>query len=371
MKTNILFVALCALSLLLVFGCSAPPSVPAAPAPPAPPSSAPTVPDVPVAWGNQTSIAPEQPSANVTPAPNVNNPPAQENQTAAPPEPAAPLRSSSDQIGVGEFAIKKTPFEPMHIYVINDSNADAILVTKGSFVMLIDAGTFAPVRDMLDKLLITRINVVVATRDYAGAIGGLEDVLYMYNVDEFWDNNASAKKSSQYKAVMAAVEAKGITVKHPQAGDNLTVNNLDVRVLNPAVQRQNGDPDLDAIVLRLGSGKFCALLLNPTIQERENAMIGRGVKTSCPVLTFFKHGEGRPTSSLLVEGNANLKDVIISVGENTDNLPSGTTLTRLAIKNYNVWRTDKNGTADIYADWVGNYQMTAYNMSAPVPKRPV
>jgi len=103
------------------------------------------------------------------------------------------------------------------------------------------------------------------------------------------------------------------------------------------------------------------MLLNPTVQETENALIGRGLKTSCPVATFFKHGEGRPTSSLLIEGNSALKDVVISVGENSDGLPSSTTLTRLALKGYNVWRTDLNGTIEVYADWVGNYQVTVYN----------
>ena len=65
-------------------------------------------------------------------------------------------------------------------------------------------------------------------------------------------------------------------------------------------------------------------------------------------------------SSLLIEGNPALKDVIISVGENEDGLPSQTTLSRLALKDYSVWRTDRNGTIDVYADWAGNYMVTEY-----------
>jgi len=367
MKTNILIAALCAVSLLLFFGCSSTPAPPATP--PAEQPVPPATGTVPVAWGNQTNYTPEEPPvANITQnASNIT-------ETPVEPEPeveAGPSRNGTDDIEVGVFSIRKTPFEPLHIYVINDSHADAILVTKGSFVMLIDAGNFGPVRDMLDKLLITRINVVVATRDDPGAVNGLEDVIYMFDVDEFWDNKASTEKSAEYKAVLAAVNDKGIAVKHPQEGDNLTVNNLDIRILNPAKQRMNANPDIDAIVMRLGSGKFCAMLLNPTVQERENALIGRGLKTSCPVATFFKHGEGRPVPSILIEGNAELKDVIISVGQNDEGLPSPTTLTRLGLKNYNLWRTDRNGTIDIYADWVGNYQMSVYDMGAPVPKRPV
>ena len=369
MGGNIFFAALCAFMLFTLFGCpgEAPstlssnsgefPQPPSAPSPPSPP----TISDVPVAWGNQTSIAPADPE-NVNTAVNESAP-TSENQTAAEEEPITVSRNISDMIGDGGFAIKKTPFEPLHIYVINDSHADAILVRKGTFTMLIDAGNFLPVRKVLDELFIERINVLVATHDDPGAINGMEDMIYGYEVDEFWDNNVMPV-SAEYKAALAAVAEKGITIKHPQEGDNLTVNGLDIRVLNPSKQRMNGNPDSDAIVMRLGSGKFCAMLLNPTVQERESAMIWRGVKTSCPVATFFNHGEGRPSSSILIEGNSALKEVIISVGENDEKLPSDTTLTRLAIKGYKVWRTDLNGTVDIYADWAGNYQVTLYNSTS-------
>jgi len=358
-NTNVFIAALCALMLAALFGCIIPGEV----QPLAPGSQSPSVPVppaqpyVPVVWGNQTPIAPAEPE-NVNTAVNESSA-SSGNQTGDVEGPGAAGRNISDKIGDGIFSIKNTPFEPLHIYVINDSHADAILVRKGSFTMLIDAGNFLPVRKLLDELFIERINVLVATRDDPGAVNGMEDMIYGYGVDEFWNNNVTPS-SREYKAALAAVAEKGITVKHPQEGDNLTVNGLDIRILNPANQRMKGNPDSDAIVMRLGTGDFCAMLLNPTVQERETALIGRGVKTSCPVATFFKHGEGRPASSLLIEGNAALKEVIISVGENTLGLPSDTTLTRLAIKNYRVWRTDLNGTIDVYADWAGNYQVTRY-----------
>ncbi|MFA5930447.1 MAG: hypothetical protein WC861_06205 [Candidatus Micrarchaeia archaeon] len=375
MKATIILAALCALSLVLLFGCALPGAEPPAvpeppisgglPQPPSAPSlpEPPAAPEVPVAWGNQVPIAPAGPE-NVNTAVNESNASSAgnftpENETTYAEEPGAVGRNVSDRVGDGAFDIKKTPFEPLEIYVINDSHADSILVRKGTFTMLIDAGNFLPVRKLLDELFIERINVLVATHDDPGAINGMEDMVYGYAVDEFWDNNVTPA-SDEYRAALDAVAEKGITVKHPQEGDNLTVNGLDIRVLNPQKQRMKGSPTSDAIVMRLGSGKFCAMLLNPTVQEMETALIGRGVKTSCPVATLFNHGEGRPVTSLLVDGNAALRDVVISVGENDEGLPSPTTLTRLGLKGYNVWRTDKNGTIDIYADWVGNYQVTPY-----------
>ena len=176
MNANMFFAALCAFMLFALFGCALPgeapstppnssefPQPPSVPSPPAPP----TISDVPVMWGNQTPIAPADPE-NVNTALNESNS-TYENQTVEEEEPIAASRNISDKIGDGEFAIKKTPFEPLHIYVINDSHADAILVRKGTFTMLIDAGNFLPVRKILDELFIERINVLVATRDDPGA----------------------------------------------------------------------------------------------------------------------------------------------------------------------------------------------------------
>lgn len=281
-----------------------------------------------------------------------------------PPQPAAIPRNVSPYIWEGEFDINQTPFEPLYIYVINASHADSIFVKKGTFTMLLDAGNFSSVQSFLNGLGVFRINVLVATRDYPGAVGGMADILNSYQIDELWTNNVTPT-SKAYKEALEIAKLKGITIKNPQEGDNLTVNGLEIRILNPQKQRLMGNPDIDAIVMRLGTGKFCALLLNPTVQEREPALMWKGVRVYCPVVTVFKHGEGRPTPSLLIDDNPSLKDAIISVGQNQQDLPSKAMLARLAVKNRTVWRTDLNGTIQVYADWIGNYEVSAYKKAKP------
>jgi len=140
-------------------------------------------------------------------------------------------------------------------------------------------------------------------------------------------------------------------------GDKLQISGVEFTVLNPPKQRLMGNPDTDAIVLKVSMGRFCTLFLNPTVQERENAILSSGESLKCEVATYFKHGEGRPEPSVLMN-NVEPKDVIISVGTNGLGLPKATTLARLInISNIRVWRTDERGTIRITNDGFSPYEI--------------
>lgn len=327
-------------------------------------------------WETQAPSPPQATAPNASspsaPAPNATQPaanatPASSNTSWAEEIPASPSdifanitpRNISDNIGDGQFRIIDMPGEPLRIYAISGGLADSIFVQKGSFHMLVDAGDSVPVQAFLDSKNITRLNVVVATRDYSGAIGGIADILNSYDIDEFWDNNVPGS-SQNYSGILSLVAAKGIAVKHPQAGDRLSIQGLKIDILNPQKERLLGNPDTDAIVMKLSDDAFCALLLNPTVQERENAIISTGKDLRCKVVTYFRHGEARPTISLLINTYAQPKDAIISVGTNTLGLPAPATLSWLSIKNITVWQTGA-GTVAVFSDGLGSYTIGRYS----------
>src|SRR3989344_8274193 len=208
-------------------------------------------------------------------------------------------RSVSPKIYDGQFKVREDFAAPLKVYVIADGQADAVLVNKGKFYMLVDAGNFTQVDSYLKKLGVKRLNVVVATRDYSGAIGGLPELLDAYEVDEVWENGA-AQEGTPYVALLQKAGEKGIVTKVPSALDEMSVSGLDVMVLNPGATQFYSNPDIDSIVLKLSAGEFCMLLLNPTVQERDNAIISTGESLRCDVITYYRHGEGRPEPSVLV-----------------------------------------------------------------------
>ncbi|MCX8175174.1 MAG: hypothetical protein N3E51_03135 [Candidatus Micrarchaeota archaeon] len=263
-------------------------------------------------------------------------------------------RNISENIGDGEFRVHYQPATPLQVYVISGGNADSILVRKGEFSMLVDAGNATAVREIFETLRIGRVNVVVATKNSPDAIGGLAETIRKYGADELWTNGIAP--SGMLAEAVGEARKKGIFLKQPQAGDRMEVNGLLVEVLNPQQQRLYGSPESDAIVLKLTFNSFCMLLLNPATQEIEPALLSSGISPRCDVLTYFNHGEGRPNPSALLE-QAQPQHAIISVGENGFGLPSATTLTRLGMKGIGVYRTDLNGTVVVSTDGLKTYDI--------------
>lgn len=308
------------------------------------------------------------------PAANETLPEVEENGTDYPeegrqeePERQVPIiktpRNVSENIADGDFGLVELPLEPLRVTVIDCGNAYCILVQKGAFYMLVDAGDEEAVRAELQRQGVESIAVVVATRDDPGAIAGLAGIIDSYPVQEFWYNGI-AGKSEAHKALLAKVANMGIAVKKPRAKDRMNVSGLEVIALNPQKVMLRGNPESDAIVLKLSSEGFCMLLLNPTLHEMENAIIGTGVPLACPAITYFNHGEGRPVPSVLVRSYAMPKDAIISVGENDFSLPSATTLERLASQDAAAWRTDANGSIYVETMLLGGYRIGVMNATS-------
>ena len=351
MKTLLVLLA----ALILLFGCAIPgeapkpPTIKELPKLPSPKPAQPPPIAAPADNGTAKNGTPALPQQNGTDA----------NQSNSTAEPEMVQRNASDKIYEGQFDLEDQSAEPLKIHFINAGYADSVLITKGEFSMLVDNGNASLVNPYLAGIGVKKLDVLVATRDYSGAIGGMFDMLDGVDVGEFWDNGAK-QSSPEYALLLEKLSLKAAAIKHPQAGDRMNVSGLGITVLNPQKERLYGNPDTDAIVLKVSNGKFCALLLNPTVQERENAIISAAGEESlrCDVMTYFKHGEGRAEASVLVD-KVSARDVVISVGPNGDGLPSQTALTRLGIGKVRIWRTDVDGTVVLT-----NYGLREYDMEA-------
>ncbi|MFA6489099.1 MAG: hypothetical protein WCT52_00285 [Candidatus Micrarchaeia archaeon] len=330
-------------ALILLFGC-------AMPIEPVGNASIKPIPKLP-------SLFPEKNATNVSSAKPLNGTNGSGTGTDHPLEPSIVPRNISDRIDEGQFDLPDPSDSPLLLYAISAGNADAILVKKGEFHMLIDNGNAGLVDAKLKNMSINRLDVVVATKDSADAFSGISQSLDDFAVGELWDNG-NAIVSGEYAAMREKARAMGVVIKHPRAGDHMEIGGLRVYVLNPQGGKQNSNPDNDAIVLKVQNKEFCIMLLNPIVQDWENAIITAAGNESikCGVMTYFKHGEGRPVPPIAPE-KIGPKDAIISVGSNTDGLPSPTTLARLSLAGIRVWRTDTNGTIQ-----VANYGSPSYEV---------
>ncbi|VVB58468.1 Uncharacterised protein [Candidatus Anstonella stagnisolia] len=309
--------------------------------------------------GNETQG--QLPVENVTQENNVTLP--QENGTNATENGTIDLKTpfsrpkDSHDIANGTFGLVQTPDAALNVYFIDVGFGNSVLVNKGTFNMLIDAGPASQggkVASFVSAHGISGLDVVVATHDDVNSIGGIPTVLASIPTQEVWTNNVSSN-STQYNALMNAINSQERPVKYPVAKQTLFVNGLNISIMNPQKDKLRGSSESDAIIMRLEYGDFCIVLLDPTVHEIEPALLSSGVPVGkCQVVQYFNRGEGRGGMegySTLVEGNMNsLKDVVISVGPSQYDLPSPTTLDRFEIHGWNVYRTDTGGTITVSSD---------------------
>lgn len=144
------------------------------------------------------------------------------------------------------------------------------------------------------------------------------------------------------------MKEKGIPVKHPASGDSVTLNGIEITILNPQKNRGK-EPDIDAVAMKIKNGDFCVIIQSDVEMGIENAEVGSGISLKCPVLSLGKHGAGSANSFLLIDA-VQPKEAIISVGPNDRLEPNPTVLERLIMKKITVYRTDQNGTISIISD---------------------
>jgi beta-lactamase superfamily II metal-dependent hydrolase len=104
------------------------------------------------------------------------------------------------------------------VHFIDVGQGDAILVEAGDADILVDGGrSGTAVLSYLTAQDVPDIDLMVATHPDADHIGGLDDVLAQYKVQEVWTNGATAS-SQTYQDFAAAVGAEGAVERQIRRG---------------------------------------------------------------------------------------------------------------------------------------------------------
>lgn len=222
--------------------------------------------------------------------------------------------------------------------------ADSMLLSSNGEYMLIDAGNNKDGDDVIEYLKnagVSTLKYVVGTHPHEDHIGGMDDVINAFDVQNVLLANATSNTQT-YSDVLTALENKSLTATVPEVGTTFPLGDANVTVLaaQPADDLNNA-----SIVLRATYQNTSFLFMGDAEAEVEEAILQSGADIQSNVLKVGHHGSDTSTTSSFLSAVSPDAAVICCGAGNSYGHPSQATLNKLA--GIPIWRTDLNGT--IYA----------------------
>jgi competence protein ComEC len=250
-----------------------------------------------------------------------------------------------ESIPAGEYA--ENVNSSLFVYFITvgygDTQGDAILVKKGDFDMVIDAGPIAKKYDVANFLLgkgVDDIEILISTHEDPEHYGGLSYLGEQFRIGEIW---RPAEGSQSYSDMLEAIGAEE-GVRAVGLGDSEEFNGISVSVLNPIVGPERFfDSDNDGVVLRIEDRGFC-ILLSADIDSSAQTKVLTGTGT-CDVVQMPWHGMSEGLYNLDFFFDVLEPEAAIISGSSTDWTKTRQTLfNKAALRGIDVY-PNYNGTA--------------------------
>lgn len=230
----------------------------------------------------------------------------------------------------------------LNVYFIDVGQADSILLENKGHYMLIDAGNNEDgpkLVNYFNEQDIKEFDYVVGTHAHEDHIGGMDDIIKNFKIDNFYMPDAITTTKT-FEDVLDALEETNVTFQTPKV--NQTFNLQDTTITTLSVTADEKNLNDTSIVLKVKHGTNTFLLMGDASTKIEKNLLNKDIKSD--VLKVGHHGS-RYSTSLEFLKKVSPEYAVISVGENnTYKHPHEEILKRLEEQNIQIYRTDKQGT---------------------------
>ena len=232
------------------------------------------------------------------------------------------------------------------VHYIDIGQGDAIYIKMPSGEdVIIDGGNKGKgdaIVAYLQKQKVDDIEVLISTHPDADHIGGLDEILDAYRVENVYA--PKVKHTTQaYKDFLQAVKREGKTIKTAQMGVSLPIKGVSAKFVGPVKSYSNSDLNNWSAVLHVTYKKNTFLFTGDAEHVAEKDMMAKKQTLRADVLKVGHHGAKTSTSSTFLNV-VKPKYAILSVGKNSYGHPTSEVVTNLKRVKATTLRTDKNGT---------------------------
>lgn len=238
----------------------------------------------------------------------------------------------------------------LEVYFLDVGQADSILIKNNKDVMLIDAGNNEDgelISNYINSMGITDFKYVIGTHPHEDHIGGLDNIINNFNIDNIYIPDAITTTKT-FIEVLDALEKKNMMYEVPNIGDKISFGEATLEVIYTGTD--TSDLNNTSIILRLDFGQVSFLFMGDATCKTEELILNKNIDID--ILKVGHHGSRYSTTDDFLN-KVSPKYAIISVGKNNSyNHPHDETLKKLNNKNSKVYRTDTNGTILLTTDGI-------------------
>lgn len=216
------------------------------------------------------------------------------------------VRAQQEQAGAGPLPSTSLvdAEKALSVYFLDVGQGDCtLIVTPGKRAMLVDAGPadqFGVLYNLLNRLHITRLDVVVATHGHDDHIGGMRRVIETYEIGSFYMPDYPVE-SATYQDMLSALSEKGLRPAIALATGDATIDWVDdvrVAILSP-FDAPYEDANESSVVLKIAYGNTSVLLAADAGALAERMMLKAlpNAYLDADVLKVGHHGSYSSTST--------------------------------------------------------------------------
>lgn len=220
--------------------------------------------------------------------------------------------------------------------------ADSILIAKDNEYMLIDAGNNEDGPKLVTyfkKLGITKFKIVIATHAHEDHIGGMDDIIENFTIDNFYMPD-TITTTKTFEDVLDALEAKQIAFQTPKINEKLSFQDATLKIIS--IDSAANNLNDTSIVSRLKYGTTSFLFMGDASSKVESRLLSQEIRSD--VLKVGHHGSRYSTTLTFLE-KVSPSYAVISTGKNNSyDHPHTEILNRLNKNNIKIYRTDEQGT---------------------------
>ena len=242
---------------------------------------------------------------------------------------------------------------PLSVHYLDVGKADCILIEQEGHFVLIDGGDKEErnrVTEYLRRRQVETLDLVVVSHPDKDHIGAMEDVVREFTINNFLMPKLQDElipDSTRYQKMIEAIEDTNLAVTYPKPGDTYRVGDMLFEVLAPLKEYE--DTNNSSIILKMTFEETSFLFMGDAEQEAEEDLLSSGAELTADVLKAGHHGSKTSTTQKLLKA-VQPQIVVVSTGEDRNNLPKGEVLERIEQSGAELYRTDLDGTVIVSSD---------------------